>query len=113
MAWIAAMFSQRSFHRALSALLLLNLFDAVSTSLWVGLGVTSEANPLMVTAMELGLGPFVLGKVALVGLAVWLLWGLRARMAARVAALPAVLLYCFIGGTHLGIGLRTAGLALS
>ncbi len=110
---LASLISPRSFRLALAVLLVLNLFDAASTSLWVALGITGESNPLMATAIDVGFGPFVLGKVALVGLGVWMLWGLRGRRMARVALLPAVLLYCFVGGTHVGIGLRTLGMSLS
>ena len=37
--------SRTSFDRALAALLLLNLFDAVSTALWVARGMARSAMP--------------------------------------------------------------------
>ncbi len=103
--------SRTSFDRALAALLLLNLFDAVSTALWVAWGVVEEGNPMMAQVLSVGFGPFVLGKVALVGLGAAMLWRLRGHVAARLALLPTVLLYGFVGGNHVGIalGLLRAG----
>ncbi|MFT4975705.1 MAG: hypothetical protein ACI8S6_001592 [Myxococcota bacterium] len=102
--------SARDFEVALGALLVLNLIDAVCTSVWVSAGIVGEGNPVMAAAIELGYGYFVLGKVALVGLGVLGLYRLRAVRLARLAVLPAVLLYSFVVGTHLGIGARVLGL---
>ncbi len=54
--------SMASFERALGALLVLNLFDAALTSVWVSSGITGEGNPMMAAAIALGYGPFVLGN---------------------------------------------------
>ena len=102
--------SMISFERALGALLVLNLLDAALTSVWVSTGITGEGNPMMAAAIALGYGPFVLGKVALVGLGAWSLWSLRRHLVARVAVLPMTLLYCVVLGNHLGIGARVVGL---
>jgi hypothetical protein len=102
--------SMLSFRRALAALLVLNLFDAVLTSLWVSSGVVGEGNPMMAQAIEMGFGPFVLSKVLLVGFGAWSLYSLRHHLAARVAVLPMTLLYCFVMGNHLGIGARVLGI---
>ncbi len=99
-----------SFERALGVLLVLNLIDAALTSLWVSTGIAGEGNPMMAQAIDMGFGPFVLGKVALVGLGAWGLYTLRRHLAARVAVLPMTLLYCFVLGNHLGIGARVLGL---
>jgi len=101
--------SLASFERALGALLVLNLFDAVCTSLWVSAGIVTEGNPLMAAAIDQGYGAFVLGKVALVGLGALALYRLRERRIARLAVLPAALLYSFVVGTHIGIGARVLG----
>ena len=102
--------SAASFEKALSVLLVLNLFDAALTAMWVSAGILPEGNPVMAAAIELGYGVFVLGKVALVGLGALALYRLRDRKIARLAILPAVLLYCFVMGNHMGIGARVSGL---
>jgi len=60
--------------------------------------------------MQHGLGPFVIGKVALVGFGVFLLWRYRQERLARVALVPAAVLYSFVMGNHLGIGAMVSGL---
>ena len=102
--------SDASFERALGALLVLNLFDAVLTSLWVSEGIVPEGNPIMAAAIGLGFGHFVLGKVALVGLGSAGLYRMRESALTRVAVLPAVMLYSFVIGNHPGIGARVLGL---
>ena len=54
-----------SFEQALRALLLLNLFDLVSTQFWVHSGLTSEANPVMAQAMDLSPLSFGAAKMGL------------------------------------------------
>lgn len=100
---MTALVTIASFEKALKAILVLNLVDLVSTQWWVITGVTTEANPLMAQALGAGPAAFMLAKLALVGLAVTLLWRHRERRMARVAAVPMALLYAFIGGSHLGI----------
>ena len=102
--------SAPAFERALAVLVVLNLIDAVMTSLWVSEGIASEGNPVMAAALGLGLGQFVLGKVVLVGLGAASLYRLREQLLARIAVIPAVVLYCFVLGNHLGISLRVLGL---
>lgn len=100
---MAPILSLLSFERALKAILMLNVFDGISTQWWVLTGVTTEANPIMAEALGAGPGAFMFAKLALVGLAVALLWRNRERRVARIAAVPMALLYAFIGGSHLGI----------
>ena len=102
--------SMVSFERAIAVLLVLNLIDAALTSVWVSTGIAGEGNPMMAAAIALGYGPFVLGKVALVGFGAWSLYSQRRHLAARLAVLPMTLLYCFVLGNHLGIGARVLGL---
>lgn len=99
-----------SFERALAVLLVLNLVDAATTALWVSTGIAGEGNPMMAAAIGLGYGPFVLGKVALVGFGAWSLYSLRRHLVARIAVLPMTLLYCFVAGNHIGISARVLGL---
>ncbi len=95
--------SLASFEQALRAIVVLNVFDMISTQIWVSFGITTEANPLMETAMSAGPMGFFAAKMALISLAVGLLWRYRERRLARVAAVPLTLVYAFIGGGHLGI----------
>ena len=85
-------------------------FFAILTSLWVSSGVAVEGNPVMAAVMQYGYGPFVLGKVALVGLGVGLLYRYREERFARLALVPAALLYSFVMGNHLGIGAMVSGI---
>lgn len=101
---LRALTTPATFERALGLLLVLNLLDAAFTSLWVSAGVVTEGNPMMAAAIDQGFGPFVLGKVALVGFGALLLWRHRDQLFARVALVPAALLYSFVLGSHLGIG---------
>jgi hypothetical protein len=90
------------FETALRLVVLLNLFDAFATLLWLHLGHAAEGNPVMAGALEGGIGPFLLSKIGLVSLSVVLLWRLRERVAARAAFVPLAALYAFVGGHHLG-----------
>ena len=105
-----ALTEPRAFERALGVVLVLNILDAVCTTAWVSTGLLTEGNPIMAAAMGAGFGPFVLGKVALVGLGIGLLYRLREEPMARIAFVPAALLYSFVMGNHLGIGAMVAGL---
>lgn len=102
--------SMASFEQALSALLVFNLIDAVMTAIWVSAGIVGEGNPVMAAAIDLGYGVFVLGKVALVGLGCLGLYRMRDSALARFAVIPAVLLYCFVIGNHIGISARVLGI---
>ncbi len=97
--------SHVSFEAGLRAILVLNLFDALFTLGWVESGLASEANPLMAMAIEHGAGPFLLSKVALVGLAAALLWRQRQEFTARLALVPLGMLYAFVAGGHVGFAI--------
>lgn len=95
-----------SFEQALRALLVLNLFDLVSTQFWVHSGLTSEANPVMAQAMELSPLSFGAAKMGLVMFSVGLLWMHRDKRFARLAVLPALSLYVLVSGGHVGMALQ-------
>lgn len=97
--------------RALGAILVLNLFDALATLFWVHGGFATEANPVMAQAMESGPAPFILAKVALVTLAAGLLWRLREHHMARLALIPLGLLYAGVCGGHVGFGVLAGAVA--
>lgn len=102
--------SPSAFRQALSFLLVANIIDASLTALWVSEGIVEEGNALMAAAIDQGYGVFVASKIALVGLGAAGLFRLRDHRGARVAILPAVVLYAFVMGNHMGIGARVLGL---
>lgn len=102
--------SEKSFEQGLGSVLVANVVDATATALYVGAGVVTEGNPMMAMALDHGVGWFVLGKVALVGLGAAVLYRNRHLPVARLAVLPAVALYAFVIGNHLGIAMDMAGL---
>lgn len=97
--------SPRHFAIALGATLVANLVDAAGTLHWTHEGLATEANPLLARLVMAQPGAFILAKVALVGLAALLLWRLREHRTARVAFIPAALLYAFVVGQHMGFAI--------
>ena len=71
-----------------SALIVMNLIDAVFTLGFVELGAATEANPIMEILLSCGPVMFVIGKMGLVSLGVMLLWRLR-HMKVALAGLVA------------------------
>jgi len=94
-----------SFDKGLRAILWLNLVDALATLTWLHLGLATEANPVMNWALQLGPSVFILSKVALVCLAVTLLWRHREVTGARLALIPVAMLYALIAGAHIGFAM--------
>jgi len=99
-----------AFRQALVFLLIANVLDASATALWVSEGIVEEGNAIMAAAIDHGYGFFVLSKVGLVGLGAAALFRLRHLRITRAAIVPAVVLYSFVLGTHVGIGARVLGL---
>jgi uncharacterized membrane protein YpjA len=85
----------------LKALLVLNLLDAVFTYIWVSLGLAEEANPLMEFVISFSPTAFILYKVLVVNLCVWLLWRTRAQMLCKVLCIPLTCIYVGILLLHL------------
>jgi len=102
-----------SFEGGLRILVAINLFDALATLYWVEAGLATEANPVMAQALEMGPALFILSKLALVTLAVGLLWKHRHRQMARVAAVPLGMLYAYVAGGHIGFALFNAAAQLA
>lgn len=103
---MVSLLSIASFERALRALVVLNLFDLVSTQLWVHTGLTTEANPVMAQAMDMSSLSFGAAKMGLVMFSVGLLWMHRDKRFARIAVLPALMLYVLVSGGHVGMALQ-------
>jgi hypothetical protein len=76
-----------------SALLILNLLDAIFTLMWIHAGIAGEGNPLMEHALSGGPVGFMVVKLSLVSLGVALLWRLRHRRAAAVAMVASATAY--------------------
>tara|TARA_Y100000310_G_C20435183_1_gene693374 strand:- start:65 stop:406 length:342 start_codon:yes stop_codon:yes gene_type:complete len=93
--------SDRFYFSTLGAILIMNLLDAIFTLVWVEGGFTEELNPIMVEALSLGPVAFMMLKLSLVSLAVWLLWNRRQKKIARILVLPLALVYCSVVGIHL------------
>lgn len=86
----------RWLHGVVKALLLLNLFDAVFTLLWIYSGLAREANPLLAEIVIRHPVAFALGKLALVGMGSILLWRFRHRPLAVIAIFVGFLAYYLV-----------------
>ena len=84
----------------LKSLLVLNLFDAICTFIWVTMGYAEEANPLMDYIISTHPPMFILYKVTIVSLGVLLLWRLRDQAFCRIATVPALAVYVAVGIIH-------------
>lgn len=71
----------------------LNVYDAVLTTVWVSLDLAKEANPLMRPLLEAGAVPFVSIKFALVSLGLMILWNNRNHWLAQVGLHLMALIY--------------------
>ena len=98
--------SPPSFEGGLRVVLGINLFDALATLFWIEAGLATEANPIMAAALNAGPSLFVLSKIALVSLAIGLLWTHRAQRGARLALVPVGLLYALVAGAHVGFAVH-------
>lgn len=84
-----------------SAVVILNLLDAVFTLAYTSSGLATEANPFMNEALEAGPLAFMVAKLSLVSLAVLLLWRLRSRRMAVAGLLGATVTYTTLLLYHL------------
>lgn len=80
--------------------LILNLFDAVFTLLWVRMGLAEEANTLLDELVNDHPVAFVLVKLGLVGMGSWLLWYRRKSPLAVIAIFAVFLVYYAILLVH-------------
>lgn len=84
-----------------SAVVILNLLDAVFTLAYTSSGVATEANPVMDHALDASPLTFMLVKLSLVSLAVLLLWRMRHRRTAVVGLIGASVTYTTLLLYHL------------
>ena len=92
------------FEKALQAVLILNIGDAVLTSWWVATGWATEANPLMNRVLELGIGPFLFTKAVIGMTAVMILKAHRKHLLSRIGLVAILLAYVMVMGHHLAHG---------
>jgi hypothetical protein len=84
-----------------SAVVILNLLDAIFTIVYIRLGHATESNPLMDQALSASPVLFMLAKLSLVSLGVLLLWRLRDHRAARIGLLATSSAYLLLLCYHL------------
>ena len=97
------MISKDHYKRILSLLLILNLWDAVATSLWVTSGLAIESNPLMAVVLDFDTGLFIVVKTFLVALCIGLLWRLEPNKLSTFLIIPACALYVYVSIVHVFI----------
>ena len=89
-------------HGIVKVVLVLNLFDAIFTLVWVHAGLAREANPLLANVLSDFPLLFALAKIALVGLGSLLLWRNRDRALAVIGIFAVFLVYYLIFLYHVG-----------
>ena len=91
---------EMALQQKLAALICLNLLDAVFTLWWVSLGLAEEANPVMALLLSKSPLSFMIGKIALVYISVFiLLANYKSKIASLVASI-AVYLYSCVAAYH-------------
>jgi len=100
--WIGEPLHFRWLHAIVKVVLVLNLFDAIFTLLWVYAGLATEANPLIADVLRDSPILFALVKVVLVGLGSLLLWRNRDRPLAVIGIFVAFLAYYLVFLYHVG-----------
>lgn len=84
----------------LGILLILNLVDAIATSVWVMLGIASETNPLMAAIIDFSPSFFILFKIVFVTICTYFLWTHRQITHSRLLVIPVISLYSYICCIH-------------
>jgi len=80
-----------------------NLIDAIATAVWVNMGLATEFNPLMAGILDSGPGKFILIKMILINLCVYLLWRFKDKSLSKWLVTPVFLIYTYILLIHLYI----------
>jgi hypothetical protein len=87
--------------RFASAIVILNLIDALFTILYTSGNVAAEGNPLMQNVLAASPVIFVITKLSLVSLCVTLLWRYGHKNAAVLGLLGTTAMYVVLIGYHL------------
>jgi len=86
-----------------------NLIDAIATSVWVGSNIASELNPLMGGMIEISLSLFLVVKLLIVNLSIYVLWRFKDRVLSKILILPVFVIYVYIVILHCYIFLNVLG----
>lgn len=81
----------------LKSLSILNLLDALFTSIWISTGYAHEANPITNYLMSMGLTTFIICKVLFVNFCIFLLWKFSEIELSRMLVWP--LMFAYVGVT--------------
>ncbi len=87
----------------LTSILVINLFDLISTLALVQGGFAYEANPLMASLISNSAILFALIKLILVSSGVWILYSNQNNKTAYVAAYASLAAYLFVMGVHFNV----------
>lgn len=93
-----------------TAVIVLNLLDAVLTLLWVQLGVATEANLLLAGILARSAVLFMVVKMSLVSLGIGLLWRQRTRPLAVFGIALVFCAYATLLVHHLHVAVVATGL---
>jgi hypothetical protein len=99
--WFVRQYAVIRIERAVAVLVMLNVFDAILTAIWVCTGLAVEANPVMAAVLAAGVAPFMLVKLMLVMPAAALLHAHRDRPLARFGVLAGTAAYTAVALIHL------------
>ena len=99
--WIGTPQEYQWLEAIVNTVLVLNVFDAIMTMVWVSGGAAIEANPFLSDLVNANPLSFVTVKLALVSLGSLLLWRNRGHALAVVAIFVAFLAYYFLLLYHL------------
>jgi len=83
------------------AIVILNLLDAVFTLLYTNTGLATEGNPMMQGPLAASPVLFMMAKLSLVSLCVFLLWRLGQRRSAMIGLAGTTAMYVLLLGYHL------------
>jgi len=93
---------ERALLIATTAVITLNLFDASVTLMLIEGNLATEANPLMATAiLDWGAVGFMITKILLVSLGMFVLWNRRERRLAALGIACTAAVYVGIGLYHI------------
>lgn len=87
--------------RIASAVVILNLVDAIFTLLYTSGHLAREGNPLMQGVLVASPVMFMITKLSLVSLCVFLLWRYGHRFAAVLGLIGSTVMYVILIGYHL------------
>lgn len=93
--------SNRKLTQLASAIVILNLLDAIFTLAYTNAGIATECNPMMKGPLLASPTLFMIAKLSLVSLCVLLLWRLGPRRLTMVALAGATATYALLIGYHL------------